>query len=113
MQSFTGVVLRGSQRATVLGYPTINIPLESAAESGVYAAIVHVVGATHSAAVFVDPSRKLIEAHLLDFSGSLYGQSVSVELTQKIRETQYFDNDDALRDAIRQDVAKVRESFKN
>jgi len=113
MQSFTGVVAEGSRRATILGYPTINIRLDGAPEDGIYASVVRVDEAAHHAAAFVDSTRQLLEAHILDFSGVLYGREVSIELVHKIRETQYFDNDDALRDAIREDIAKVREYFKN
>lgn len=50
----------------------------------------------------------VVEAHLLDFSGDLYGQSCRLVLTSRIRAEQRFDSTEALVAAIVEDVAETR-----
>ena len=108
---FTGTVRKGTKRAAALGFPTVNIPLEEAGVSGVYVARLVFEGKEYPAAAFADQKRKLLEAHILDFSENVYGKEVLIELLEKIREAQVFDNDTALRLAILKDVENVREYF--
>lgn len=109
MQVISGVVLQGKRRGSELGYPTANIALSDLAVQGIYAAIVTFDGEEHAAAVFADPARKLLEAHLLDFSGDLYGKEISIRLIKKMREIQIFADDAVLKRAIADDVHSVRE----
>lgn len=109
MKTYSGIVIEGARRARALGYPTVNIELADAALSGVFIARVMVGGVSHYAAAFADPARKLLEAHLLDHDGDHYGETVSIELVEKIRESGSFADDAALSDAIEQDVARVRQ----
>ncbi len=111
METFTGIVQKGSRRAEELGYPTINIPLETKDVSGVYVAIVKIGEEEYEAAAFADQKRKLLEAHILDFSKDLYGWNVKVQLLKKIRESKKFVDDESMRRAIAQDVEHVREYF--
>jgi len=90
----------------------VNIPLESADISGIYAARVKAEGKELFAAAFADPERKVLEAYLFDFAGDLYGKEITIELHDKIRDPQRFFNDAALRTAIADDVTKVREYFR-
>lgn len=110
MKLYTGLVQKGAGRGRQLGYPTANISLTDA-ESGIFAGRVRVEDKEYRAAVFADPTRKILEAHLLDFSGDLYGKEVSIELCTKIRESEEFTTDDALRAAIGHDVEMVRQYF--
>ena len=114
---YKGIVQKGKRRGTALGFPTVNIALEDAEVSGVYAAKVRIGDTEYQAAAFADPGRKLLEAHLLDFlaqggsalgrSGDLYGKSVEIELFEKIRKNTRFPDDAALRAAIAEDVRRV------
>ncbi len=110
---FKGIVSRGTARAAVLGYPTINIPLNGAPVSGVYAAMVKIGEEEYEAAVFADKKRGVLEAHILDFSKDLYGWNVAVTLSKKIRETKRFADDTSLKKAITEDVLAVRAHFKS
>lgn len=112
MQSFSGIVQRGSRRATALGYPTINLAVDNPELSGVYAARVTLPGGVvKEAAAFADPSRALLEAHVFGLSEELYGKEATIELHKKIREGRAFESDEALKAAIARDVADVREYF--
>ncbi|MCR4325751.1 MAG: riboflavin kinase [Patescibacteria group bacterium] len=110
-KTFTGIVVGGGKRATALGFPTANIKLADTSVSGVYAARVVVGDTRHPAVAFADKERGLLEAHLLDFSGELYGQEVTIVLNKKIREAEVFTDDTKLRAAIESDIAEVGDFF--
>ncbi|MBI2612955.1 riboflavin kinase [Candidatus Kaiserbacteria bacterium] len=111
METFSGTVQKGTKRAAALGFPTVNIPLDDSAVSGIYAAQVVVGGKSYDAAAFADQTRSVLEAHILDTDLDLYGKEITVELLKKIRDNKEFEDDDALRTAIADDVAKVRTYF--
>lgn len=111
MNVHKGVVVEGSKRATALGFPTVNIPLQDDS-SGIYIARVLAKGMEYPAAVYADPSRKVLEAHLIGFEGALYGEEIAITPVEKLREARKFDTDDAAKEAIAADVAAVRAYFK-
>src|SRR3989338_4345015 len=113
MRSYTGIVVRGKGRAAALGYPTANITLPDASVSGIYAGRAKVDGTEYPAAVFADQKRKVLEAHLLDYSGDLSGKNITIELCEKIRAHKDFSNDEGLRAAIAKDIKNVRKYLKN
>jgi riboflavin kinase/FMN adenylyltransferase len=114
---YKGVVQTGQKRGQELGFPTINIPLEDKEVRGIFAAKVFIGKREYPAAVYADVSRKILEAHMLDFSDlpaqadDLYGKEIEIELLQKIRDDEKFDDEAELKAAIASDVAKVREYF--
>jgi riboflavin kinase/FMN adenylyltransferase len=105
----------GDQRGRDLGFPTANIRLSSAApalEYGVYAG--RALGHPAAISVGVRPTfgqelEPLLEAHLLDFTGDLYGQEVTVEVLRLIRPELRFDSVDELVAQVADDIAAVRE----
>ena len=111
MRKLTGVVQRGENRGNELGFPTANIPLGDSSLAGIYVASVIVDGKEYDSAVFIDTKRKLLEAHLLDFSGELYDKRMNVQLFVKIRENERFNDDNELKEAIARDVQAVRDYF--
>ena len=50
-----------------------------------------------------------VEAHLLDFSGRLYGAELEVEIGEKLRDERKFASPAELRAQIARDIAAVRE----
>jgi riboflavin kinase/FMN adenylyltransferase len=109
---YYGVVREGGQRAKTLGFPTINIPLLDASVSGSYAGTVVHDGTTYEAILYADQGRQLLEAHLLDFSGNLYGKNIHMTLLKKLRDVEQFPNDALLIEAIQNDVRGARAYFK-
>ncbi len=105
---YTGKVMGGSARAHTLGFPTANIVLTDDTISGVYAARVVFKNTDYQAVAFADPGRGILEAHLFDFSGSLYGEEIAVTLIEKIRESETFTDDEALKAAMVRDAEKAR-----
>ncbi len=116
--TLTGDVVRGHQRGRLLGFPTANVrPLgELLPRFGVYACVARrVTGEAHWAVVNVgkkptfgpdDPPT--VEAYLLDFTGDLYGERLSLELTDHVRDERRFDSLDALKAQIADDVFRTR-----
>lgn len=111
MIKFTGKIKSGRGRATALGYPTVNIRLEDSSPTGIYVAEVEAKGKKYMAAAFADQKRKLLEAHLLNFSGDLQGEVITITLMKKIRNSKKFPDDATLRAAIADDVGKVPNYF--
>jgi riboflavin kinase / FMN adenylyltransferase len=116
--SIGGKVVRGQQLGRRLGYPTANLRLarKQPALSGIYATWVHGVGATPWASVSslgtrptVSGTEPLLEAHLFDFDGDLYGRHIEVEFVAKLRDEEKFDDLDALVVQIHRDAAQARE----
>lgn len=111
MVRISGIVMEGKRRGSALGYPTANIAYTDTEVSGIYAAHVTHDGKTYSAAVFADPSRRILEAHLLDFFGDLYGKEIHIDVKKKIRDTEKFTSDESLKAAIAEDILSVRQSL--
>ncbi len=113
-----GEVLRGFQRGRTLGVPTANIALGAYVRPrlGVYGARVDIgAGAPIAAAVSVgvNPSvgglpEPLLEAHLLDFSGDLYGRIIEVAFVRFLRDEAHFDSLDALKAQMARDIVAAR-----
>ncbi|MFI6934738.1 riboflavin kinase [Streptomyces sp. NPDC050287] len=114
-----GPVEHGDRRGRELGFPTANLVLgdDESVSDGVWAGLVRLPdGATYGAAVSVGRRAtfygrdgiRLLEAHLLDFSGDLYGQWLRVRLEHKIRPQRRFSDVEALVERMHQDIADTR-----
>ena len=108
---YSGIVTKGSKLARSLGYPTLNIPFTDLHVSGIYAGKTRLKGKEYESALFVNHKRRLLEAHLLGFTGDAYGEKVRMRLVEKIRDDRYFEEEIALKEAIKKDVEKVRNYF--
>ena len=112
-----GHVLHGSRLGRKLGFPTANLRFDRKRPplSGVFAARVHGVGESPwpSVASFgtrptVGGHEMLLEAHLFDFEGDLYGRRIEVEFVAKLREEAKFDDLPALVAQMKLDAAQAR-----
>jgi riboflavin kinase / FMN adenylyltransferase len=119
--SLRGVVESGAGRGTPLGFPTANVRPPSdmtMPADGVYVVRVRAAGETMWPGVAnfggrptFQENERLIEAHLLDFSGNLRGETVEVQFLQRVRPVQAFPSIDALIVQIHKDVATARDWF--
>lgn len=116
--SISGKVVHGAKRGRQLGFPTANVHMrhERPALTGVYA--VKLDGRNSVANLGVRPTiagvpKLMLEVHVIDFDGDLYGQHVQVEFLQKIRDEMKFESLDALKEQIAADVVVAREFFKS
>jgi riboflavin kinase/FMN adenylyltransferase len=108
-----GTVVTGDARGGTLGFPTANLDVRPellVPANGIYAGST----ADHRAAVSIGTNphyggrERRVEAHLLDFSGDLYGRRLVVELWQRLRDEQAFDSEDELVAQIARDVEASR-----
>ncbi len=113
-----GSVVQGDQRGRKLGFPTANLqiaPEHVLPADGVYASRVFLNGEALPAVTNIgirptfDGLRRTVEAHLLDWSGDLYGRSVRIEFVERLRGEQRFDGSEALVAQIGRDAAAARE----
>lgn len=109
-----GEVVAGDRRGRRLGMPTANIVPDdrlACPGHGVYAAWAH--GRPAAVNVGVRPTFEtgrglLVEAHLLDFDGNLYGETLRVAFVERLRGERRFDSTDALVERMKRDVEAVR-----
>lgn len=116
--AIAGRVVRGRQLGRTLGYPTANLrygrkrpPLQ-----GIFATRVHGLGAQVIASVSsfgtrptVAGKEPLLEAHLFDFDGDLYGKRIEVEFVARLRDELAFADLPALVAQMHRDAAQARD----
>jgi riboflavin kinase / FMN adenylyltransferase len=114
--TISGRVAHGAKLGRGLGFPTANIVLRRASPlSGIY--VVEVQGLGRGVASLgrrptVNPvPMPLLEVHLFDWDGDLYGEHLRVRFLKKLRDEQKFDGLEALRAAIAHDARQAREYF--
>lgn len=111
-----GRVVRGRQLGRTLGFPTANLRFpKTPALSGIYATWVHGVGERAHASVSsfgtrptVDGIEPLLEAHLFDFDGDLYGRHIEVEFVAKLRDELKFPDLPSLTQQMHRDAETAR-----
>ncbi len=118
---YRGRVVAGDARGRLLGFPTANLlmpdppPLAGVfavtartEEGRVYAAI-----ANAGRRPTVGGGRVLLEVHLLEFTGDLYGRRLHVHFLERLREERKFPSLEALTAQIGQDRASAQTFFAN
>lgn len=119
-----GRVVPGDRRGRSIGFPTANLRAENEVlpAAGVYAGELQVLddgdppkGARFPAVLnvgvrptFRDGQGFLAEAHLLDWSGDLYGRQVEIDFRHRLRGERKFPGVDALREQIALDAEEAR-----
>jgi riboflavin kinase / FMN adenylyltransferase len=112
-----GTVQGGDSRGRELGYPTANMVLGDYQRPryGIYAVRVALDdGSEHPGVASLgvrptfDPPTELLETHLLDFDGDLYGRRIEVALHAFIREERRFESVEALVDEMKRDEVEAR-----
>jgi riboflavin kinase/FMN adenylyltransferase len=117
-----GTVVVGDRRGRSLGFPTANLAFDYAPAMpalGIYVGRAAVpergVGPGHPALVsvgvrptFHDEGSVLVEVHLLDYDGDLYGARLQVDLLERLREERRFDDAASLIEQMKLDEAAAR-----
>jgi riboflavin kinase / FMN adenylyltransferase len=112
---FEGEVVVGDRRGRELGVPTANIVPDDALVCpghGVYAAWAHGYPAAVNVGVrptFETGRGLLVEAHLIDFDGELYGQNLRIAFIERMRGEKRFDSVEALVEQMQRDIVEARE----
>jgi len=115
-----GRVSRGRQLGRQLGFPTANMRLHRRVSpvSGIFAVRVHGVAGqaldavasigTRPTVAGVEP---LLEVHVFDFDGNLYGRQIAVDFVARLRDEVRFDDLEALRRQMELDAAEARSAL--
>lgn len=116
-----GRVVRGEQRGRALGFPTANLDAQDLAGyavpgQGVYAGHVNCPnGVWHPAAISVGvkptfgKQEQIVEMHLLDYDGELYGQKLTVRFSRWLRDQCAFPGPGQLKAQLDRDLVQVRQ----
>lgn len=112
-----GRVITSDKRGRALGFPTANVdvrPQQALPANGIYATITHVDGRRFPSAtnIGIRPTfgegKRLVESHLIDYTGNLYDKKIRVEFVQKLRDEQSFPSVEALKAQIGRDVEQAK-----
>lgn len=113
-----GKVVHGNANGRKWNYPTINLTdVEPTLElaNGVYAVALQLAGnEKHQGMLYVGTrptlqlTERVLEIHLLDYQGDLYGQTVSFQIVKKVREEMKFDSVEALAQQLSEDEKNIR-----
>jgi riboflavin kinase/FMN adenylyltransferase len=114
-----GPVIHGDSRGRGLGFPTANIDPPAGKilpANGIYACRASIGDVSRLAAVNVgvrpqfhtDVHKPLVEAHILDFDGELYGRDLGLEFIARLRNETKFPSVEALVEQIGEDVRQTR-----
>jgi riboflavin kinase/FMN adenylyltransferase len=110
-----GTVGTGQRRGATIGFPTANLTVLTTLVpgNGVYAARARQGSASWPAAVNVGPNPTFgenaskVEAHLIGFSGDLYGKPLALDFVRRLRDTRPFPGVEQLVEQLRRDVEQV------
>jgi riboflavin kinase/FMN adenylyltransferase len=113
----SGVVIQGDQRGRTIGVPTANVVPPSGKllpPDGVYAVRVEWGGGVATGMLnqgirpTVGDGQRLLEAHLFDFDGDLYGRTIRIEWVHRLREIRRFGGLAELRSQLEADARAAR-----
>jgi riboflavin kinase/FMN adenylyltransferase len=115
-----GTVVHGDQRGRTIGFPTVNIPVSKQMAwpaDAVYAGWCTLPdGVRWPAAInlgrrptfYERTEQSLLEAHIIDYEGDLYGEELAVAFVEFLRSERKFDGIDALVEQLKTDVEDTR-----
>jgi riboflavin kinase/FMN adenylyltransferase len=115
-----GTVVSGDQRGRLLGFPTANVEVSNQIclpADGVYAGwYERPDGSVHQCAInlgrrptfYEHADSSLLEAHLLDFDGDLYGEPARIRFVDFLRSERKFDGIEALIEQLQHDIGHAR-----
>ena len=115
-KTIKGKVIHGAKLGRQLGFPTANIDASrlTDVDNGVYAARIKVAGRNYNAMAnigtrpSVDGHTRLLEIHIFNYNGSLYGRYVKINLLKKIRDEQRFESIEALKEQLLRDAEECK-----
>jgi len=121
--SMSGRVAHGEKLGRTLGFPTANIVLRRRPPlAGIFAveaeleethAVLRGVASVGSRPTVKADAAPLLEVHLFDWDGDLYGRHLRVKFLHKLRDEEKYDGLDALRAAIQRDAEQAKDYFKS
>ena len=115
MITIEGEVIHGAKLGRRMGFPTANMQVGGVdVENGVYLSSVSIDGRDWKAMSnvgvrpSVDGKCRLLETHIFDFEGDLYGRRLAVRLVRKVRDEQRFASVEELKAQLHNDFELIR-----
>ena len=110
------MVTHGAGRGARIGFPTANLEAIDTLlpAQGVYAARAFAASGNWPAAINIGPNPTFgehalkVEAHLIGFAGSLYGQPLELEFLSRLRSIRPFESIEALKTQLTHDIAAAQ-----
>ena len=103
------MVVHGDGLGKKLGFPTANLEFSDAdLPNATYFVWAHLDGHTYPAAGVYLPWKGTFEVHILDFDADIYGKNLEVDIVDKIRDNQKFDDAQELTHQIQKDIQTIR-----
>ena len=118
----SGRVLPGDRIGRRIGIPTANLALDRLRSplAGIFVVQAHGIGPAPLPAVAsigtrptVGGTKPLLEVHVLDYDGDLYGKRIGVRFCTKLRDEQRFETLEAMAAQIRTDIDAARAYFRS
>ena len=122
LYSLRGLVITGMKRGRLLGFPTANITFDQEIcipANGIYATIAIVGGIRYSAATSIGTNptfngkEQTIETYILDFDKDIYGEEITIEFYDRLRDELLFENVDDLLVQMKADISTVKKLTKS
>ena len=118
----TGTVVHGQAIGKTIGFPTANIQVNSDLKliprNGVYAVEVTVKNSHYIGMLNIgnrptvnDSADRTIEVHILDFSGEIYTEEITVKFIDKLRDEKQFIDLQELQNQIKEDEKFIRTKY--
>ena len=116
--SVCATVFKDRQVGKTLGFPTANIRLDKdkiTLKDGVYAGKTKVDGKEYISIIncgnrpTFSVDERVVESHLIDFDGDLYGKQIELKFYKFLRDIKKFDNIEELKEQLSFDLVKAKE----
>ena len=118
----TGTVVQGQAIGKTIGFPTANIQVNSELKlipgNGVYAVAVSLKDSDYIGMLNIgnrptvnDSADRTIEVHILDFSGEIYAEEITVKFIDKLRDETQFKDLQELQNQLKEDEKFIRTKY--
>ena len=119
---FTGTIVHGQAIGKTIGFPTANIQVNSELKlipgNGVYAVAVSLKDSDYIGMLNIgnrptvsDSADRTIEVHILDFSGEIYAEEITVRFIDKLRDEKQFIDLQELQNQLKEDEKIIRTKY--
>ncbi|MEE9430092.1 MAG: bifunctional riboflavin kinase/FAD synthetase [Melioribacteraceae bacterium] len=117
--SLSGIVVEGTKRGRTLGFPTANLDVEDKnkliPQNGVYVVEVEVENQKYFGVLniglrptFNNCIEPIPEVHILDFDKDIYGEKITIDFMERLREEKKFESVDELKSQIAEDIKEAK-----
>lgn len=117
LYTIRGIIQHGKARGKAMGFPTANISLTAVIPEGIYLSITYWQNKKFPSLTFIGSAQTFhetiyqAETYILDFDQNLYEQEITVDLLEKIRDSEKFSSQKTLITQMEKDKRIAQEFF--